>query len=796
MRSRIQRRVARGAVAARPASSFALLVLSLILALATTGLLGLSASFTQAVSDGAVTSFGGYGYQVSGGGDHSIAQLRDLAEKGKAVAVVIGHGAVRSVDSRHATAGLIEELSGPSRYGRLVSGSYPRLAGEVSVSIAAANQAGIGVGDQVTLDSEDASLGVDPYLVTGLTVNPADTSEVMVAAVTRSPTIVERSQTWLTDMDPNTITALQTDLSSGSTQVGSIQRTTKAAVSEVSSRELSALPYFIALVFAVGVVGIAATLLGLRATSRSTTEALMAADLSRQKAWWTVQSGLYAIPLLGGLLGAAAGYVLLMSAGPIFSARLNQMWVNTPIEAVFETSGLILSYTLLALLSSYIITQRRPRPRNVQPMSRKTWPLLVAGGLGIVISGACVFLYLTQRLHPGAILGIIIAAIAWPLLLWHLPWLRGTPIQDRAVHATTRNIVPVLNIVMLVLSTAAYYSSTLVMQIDNENIPKQSYIMVDSITANDVASLTADYPDIMSQATVLTLPDESHEHPRAVNADALSCLKGFIGKSSLDFKCDKVQTFQSSIAVAPTSGPGSALAGLAGPQAQGSRDIGIAFFEPGNGVVSRVGRATIQGTSSLLGIDGMPGFVLDPSSPETQRLGIKLSNFRFIYVNDFQSYSDSKKNAFRTAVLTRAGYSSVRESDSTESRQLNVIAATLPCFAAIIVAIALALLSVSANAEQSSLRDALEISGATHRQRLRLLTPILASALIATCVALVIGWYCEHPDIYLWGTYLSDYYHYGWYWAIPIPVVLFVEIGILAAAAGKSQQKDTTTDRN
>ncbi len=91
--------------------------------------------------------------------------MEEASADGQVVAVIKTTGAVTSAETGQAAGGDTFELSGPSRYGVLITGQYPQQPGEVSVSQQVADQLRIGVADEITLEGEDADFGPEPYKV-------------------------------------------------------------------------------------------------------------------------------------------------------------------------------------------------------------------------------------------------------------------------------------------------------------------------------------------------------------------------------------------------------------------------------------------------------------------------------------------------------------------------------------------------------------------------------------------------------------------------------------------------------
>lgn len=761
----IRKRIAWKVAGGRPGTCATLLLFSALLSMVATGMLDGASTYRDTIRQGAADSFGGYHYQISGGGQVAREALTELVNSGQAVAVVKGRGSATASDHPGATTGTVLELSGQSRYGHVISGRHPTAPGELSISREGAAQAGVAVGGRVLVSSEEEELGTAEYTVTGITLNPASPSEVTMAAVTRSPGIGSRAQTWLTDTDPETIPALQTDLSSGNAQAGTVDASVRAASAEVGVRELAGLPWLLSLLFVVGAVGLAGVLISTRATTGRVASALVASGESWRRSWWVTQMGLFLLPVCGSLVGVMGTKMLMRIARGPLAAQVEQVWEETP-GWLTPSLGFVGGYVMIALLVAWIACQHRPKQRHAEPRrDPPRWPL-IAAPTGVVLSALLVYLYQTQVLHLGVALGTIVASIAWPVLLWRIPWLSRAPVQQRALWATTRNTVPTLNALMLLLTLAAYQSASLMSDVTSGMDGSESSMMVESLTANDVENLSATYPDIMADALVFVNADESESQPRATTAEGLSCFEQAIGTNEDYFTACPLEVLRL-VVFAPSDGPAATFAGRVSEELSTDGDLGVVVLEPASGRVKSTAHLTTGPPDPEMGVNGMPDVVLDPLSPEVKRLGIGSSDLRTVIIQGFSEHTDREKNGFRTSVITQAGYSFVTESDSPEARQMRAMAFTIPSFAALIASIAVALLFISISSEQRTLWEVARNSGATSHQRLRLTIPLALSTVAATCVAVAMGRIGAMPTLSVAGTPLD--FDYGWFWLIPVP---------------------------
>lgn len=768
----------------------ALLALTALLAMGTTVLFTAAQKYTAAVRLGAAASFGGYRYQLTGGGDGTQRAARHLTQTGKAIAVVKGRGALAAVEGTHSTIGTIIELSGPSRFGQVVSGHWPSHPGEISVSQEAARQLGVTVGSQVDVDSLDTELGKAPYLLTAITENPAGPRKVFSAVVSRSSDVAQRAQMWLMDSDPAIDHAIGPDSQVGNARIGRIDWAEHDAVAEAKTRELSGLPWYEGLLLAASLVSTISVLVAYRPSARKVADSLEAAGQGPRAAGFLSMVGMYLVSLAGAALGIAAALAFMEGLGSRIGAALGQVWPN---NAPVSMTGVwfIAAESVAAVVSAHILVHHPPRREPLPGMAgtgpASKWLWLTAAGS--VMSIALLALRVTHIMVSGHIWGTILGAVCLPVFLWNLPWLQRTPKVAKAVRWNGANLVVVLNVLMLLVTLASYRSASLVSTTTGGYLnskPSDNYIIVESLTANDVSMLGSHFPGIMGNADVFIRPDETQGNVRVTEPSSALCLRNSTTASDQQLiACNA--TVLSTVELVDHNGRSTTFADHARPGAIMDGKVGILRLRGETLLSASVVPAAAE--DARLSNDFLPGFILAVDSPVAKELGLSPSIMRDVYIPDFANFPDSQKDAFRSQVISQAGYAFVTEPDNSSYRQMRATAFSLPCLATILAALVSALAAVSAVTRQRVLRMVLHDVGVTRWGRIRLVLPTVVPCAAVIVVGSLMGRFAAIPAL-PWTTPL--HFDYGWYWAIPIPVAMVT--GILLAVAGGQDVADGDTE--
>ncbi|UYG17219.1 hypothetical protein BRM3_01930 [Brachybacterium huguangmaarense] len=395
---------------------------------------------------------------------------------------------------------------------------------------------------------------------------------------------------------------------------------------------------------------------------------------------------------------------------------------------------------------------------------------------------ALIAVRLAQVLLDGHFFGFALLALTLPLFVLRLPWLRSTPIHQRAAFpASPAHLVPLASAALLCLITS-FGSAGLVADVTSQKTldPHAGFLDVEYLTSQDVAYLRATYPDIMREGIVLRWPDDSAAQARATTPEDIACFASAVG-SGQDAESEG---YLQLIAFAPSSGPGSDLAGTVSTVLvpPGVTSVPIVFFEPANGRVQSTGELTVAHRSSAIGGNVLPAVILPADSADAAAIGIVPSDQGVeVYIPDFTVFPDDERNDFRSDVLTRSGYAFVSESNSTDRLQQTTTAFTYSAFAALATLAVAILSSLMLAAHQRPLREAVELFAPSRWQRVRVVLPHATAWILTVAVSCSVGTVASawsFPQLLTPGAYDPR-----WFWAMPIPAVVVAMVVALVIAA-------------
>ena len=777
----------------RPRRAASLFLLSFCFSCLSTLLLAGGASYIEAVRQGTQASFGGYTYQITGSSDTTRTIMEEASADGQVVAVIKTTGAVTSAETGQAAGGDTFELSGPSRYGVLITGQYPQQPGEVSVSQQVADQLRIGVADEITLEGEDADFGPEPYKVTAITMNPASTKESSISAVTRSDTIRERAVSWLTDESFSYSQQMQQEFNSGNARLGHIDWSIRQSEEEIASRGLSGMPYYEILITVATVVALTGLILSNRGVYQRTVEGLIASGESVRRAWWLALAGSYLVAFLGVMLGLALCQTLLGIAKKQVSGLFEQSWANVNYTGLVQAVLLLFLCLGIVILVSFLFLTRKT---SHQPANEITIRYSIHWVLAVVGSLTCLFFVwtrITLRILEGHYLALWTGSFAIPLLFLAIPFLRRYRIERRALAMRNTNNYLGLAGIFALCFYAASYSSFAMTQVNWQRGSIEgvsSYMTIELLTSNDVDYLSQRYPDIMDEAYILIDPNETSSLIRVIRADAVPCAQE---QAALNGDFDTCESYSMSpVSLVSPEGKSGELAGHVAPDFSSSAEkAGIVYIEPGTSYLNAASTTTYGEVDVLLESDALPGMVLEEGSAQAKELGIEPSTIRTIYVPNFSRFSDEDKNSFRSAVIGRAGYAFVTESDSPELRQLEARAITYSGIAGIASVLFITVMMVTARQEQRILRQSMYLAGDSPWQRIRLAFPIIIPFLGTVFTAAILGRIAAMDHVPLLEPDLT-YHNHGIWWPIPLYLAAAASVVALVHSSRKPTMEDAS----
>lgn len=758
---------------ARPLRALVGGLVALVLAATATALIVSSSTVLAVVRHGALGSAGGHEYVVGQASDTVTDFLGDRARAGEAVAQARAAGLATAEGS--ASDATLTLLSGPSGYGDVVGGRRPDSTGEASVTAELARRLGVGVGSTIDLASEDLDTGDGSFTVVGIVINPASPTDTEAVAVADASLVVGQATAWLTDTDPCSLARFETVCAAGNVSTTTREALVERADAEVRTRLLAGVRPFTLLLFLAACVGLGTLMLSDRAAARPVSAALEAAGASRRRARLLARAGTAVTLGLGTALGVCLSYAVLAATRPAIGERLSQRWEHLDLSLgrvlLFIAAYVLAAAAIDAALGRYRQRGRRP----LTPLRLRRRPLLWLGSAaGVLLSVVLVYLRLEahHRLPEGNALGVLLLSLSLPALLWLMPWLRRLPVHDAVVRHGLGALVPVLMMTMMLQGFAAFYSASVWSSVGSgvTGGTDRSFT-AESLTAQDVTVLRGSYPDIMSEAVVLTSVAEDGRQPRAARAE--------------DGSCALASCFSAlgTIALAPEEGAGASWAGTASAEVGGaSGAVALVWFTPSTDVVeSTTELAVAAGPRALDSHPQLPDVVLAPDDPQLAEQGLRPSDGRVVFIEDFQAFPARERDRFRSDVMTRAGYAWVTEADSAESRQLLSMAVVVPLLAALLTTAALGLGLVALLERLAPLIRMLDDHGAPRWAYLRLLLPAAVVLVGCSAAPVVLARWAAQPAVSMSVTNLP--HDFGAWWWTPATAGTVVGVVALMTAA-------------
>ncbi len=752
---RHQRRLILQGLRARPARTVLTLLTALLIAAASTALVVTSSTVLAVVERGAIASSGGRAYVVGTANDDVVSHLDAQVAEGTALAQARGAGQVGA--GTGTSSGTILLLSGPSAYGEVLDGRHPASPGEVSVSAELARRLGLGPGDGVDASSSDLDLAGTSLTVVGVVLDPASPGSTELVAVMEPDLVAAQATTWLTDTDPCLQQSLAASCGSGAISISTRDLIVERALEDAGSRLLSGVKPFAGLLLLVAVIALGASMSADRRAAVPLARALEAAGASARRARHLSRAGGRGVLLLGTPAGAGLAHLVLTLLCSQIGTLLSQRWDHLE-TSVLRVAGFIGAYLLLAAGIDVAAGQRHrwaSRPTSAAVPRRRL--LLASAGCGTALSVVLVYLRLEEHhwLPEGNALGALVLSLSLPVLLWLLPWLRRTPVQALAARYGLAALVPVLMATMMLQGFASFYSASLWSSLAGGGaLHEDRSLTAQGLTVQDVSALTQAYPQVMQDAVVLTTVAEAPEQPRVSRAQEASCT------TSACF------TFLGAVALAPASGPGAVLAGTLNAELDNAAgEVGLVRFVPATGHVASTSTISVSTRSDLLtDYPVLPDVVLAPDDPQVAALGLRPTEGRVLFVEDFQSLPDGVRDGFRSNVTTRSGYAWVTEADSTELRQLRSQAVTVPLVAAVLSLAALGLGLLSLLERLRPLLVVLDDRGSGTGAYLRLVLPALVTLVVCSGAPVLLSRWAAQPAVLMSMTPL--HFDFGaWWWA-------------------------------
>ncbi|WPF65960.1 MULTISPECIES: hypothetical protein [unclassified Corynebacterium] len=787
----IRLRFGLGALRSAPGLVVGLVLFSLI---APFLLLSLSLSLTayrEATTASAQAHFGRYSLQATAAFPETERYLRDWVARGEAVGIATTQAVVRD-EQDHGAAAQARLSSGPADLGVLAAGSYPQKPGEATISIALAEALGVSPSGTVTLTPESAQFDPLSLRVTGLSTNPADTSELLIDAIApRTVAAVhEEAEAWLISSEVEKDPFFEQSTSTGGIRTGTEEIASQGLLEEARAADfgrLEVLRGVLAVVVTAGIAALGLAYLHRHAAALSGYQA-SGGDTAAGTLWLSLPA------LVVSTLGALAGTASALAVFRLWPAEIGRWWNQDWVSPHPGTSLVLLALCLiggLAAVGAVLFLRARHRgthihhSRPLSPPARRAW--LVLGVIALCLCGFFLYMRWGLTILQGHRFALVCAALAAGAISLGVRWSRSE-LRYRA-----RLPKPALTFFSTALLTGMIGQAALTSAAAGVHIHHittavpgaEGYLVVTHVDSNKVFMLTERFPEIMDTAVVLldpVAPERAETYPRATHGRGAECFPQHVGEVFGGPLCDNAPLGLVALAASPRA---EELINHGGEQYVTSGTSGIVFYHSATG--------TIQGAVPLPGITGtplldselMPNIVLDANSPEVHRLGLVTSTITRILIPEFSSFSPEQQREFKAVLIGQASYGYLAQAQGPQVQALRTEQILYPLIASAIALIVLTALLVLHRQQQRPLRRVLADSHAGRAAMLRLLLPVLGPWALALVLGSVVGLLSTQDISFLDNP--GRIFAQGLWWAAPVVVAA---LGCAAASTGALLSKN------
>lgn len=729
----------------------------------------------RAVERGATASFGSYFQQVTGNAAVQ-SYMEKLGSSGRAVALSRTRANLLSAQTQSATVADVTMTSGPANIGVLRQGSYPARPGDISISVEAARQLHLSVGDVLQLIDTQAAEGdktgtAAEFRVSGVTENPASIRELSAVALTDSSDVLGQADVWLTN---ESLAPIEVELTRGGGQA-----TTAAVTSaRMGAYTLSNQTIPPQLAWFIGLVMLSVVIVALYGSGRSRRREIYRILLSlgdtRWKASATTCASATVTALAGGILGWVSAAAVHVSFAGVLGEYVEQRWEEPEWGAINSTAVAVLLLMLiggvLAAGATVFFEAHRHRSKlHGEIFSRRL--LLGIGIIGTVLTVAFVAarqLYIFPYGHYAA---MIAGALSIPSLAHALqPGSRRYPVTARLAQRMQKMALLGMAVVFVLSYYASLYASSVAVlsnwtsrQVSGET----SYLSITGANKNAVDNLMQRYPEI-SERTAIFGDVATHDRMyRIVDSAGAPCIKS-----------------ASDLGDCPTVALDLVMVASGGLLDRGYVNHAPASFVSESGATTLLGIALSDGqVTGTFTADGLiaderlennvlSGLILPPDSPLLTQLGVGEPYSYTVIIFGFGSLSDEVRDGIRSTVLLEAPFAFLVDPDEPGIRQLKAQAVVRQLLALLVAPIVLLATVTAVVSEQTTERRLIELGGGGNRARWRLVAPLITSYVLSLGSGVVFGRLAAMDRLPF--TYSPVTHDYGWLWALTLVGLLAV----------------------
>lgn len=553
---------------------------------------------------------------------------------------------------------------GRFHYAHLLQGREAESVSEVVISQQLAQELGIKLGENLNCDKEDLQ-------VVGISVRGAVADELYAVLVHDYQDLSNQVENWLTDKDLDQDPDLGMKAMTGAIRSNSVQSNTAYKLKSVYGNLVTisasaAAVLMIALAIMLSVAGIL-----IQSVSKSVGLALQAIGIS-QKCSWIMTVGPAILVLYGACLcGALASKIIFLLFGQQIASTCNQVWFSTA-----NTSVLVAAYLLITLLAAatliLIFTWLKSRHRTKTGLisSGSHFPTLKICILGIVIFliGMLGYFLVTKGISQIFFFSLIAMVIGICFLGVVVAWAPVAYPLRRAGHYTSAPalvLAPVVGVIALLFTMlgTSLYMSGMASKVDSSG--SDAYLSVLYLSSADVEVLKERFPQVMADAVIVAVPEESDYNVRIATEAYKEC-----SEKANDFCQDWIDLMGF---VLPDS-PGQDLVGKASPElatAQSGSTYYLNLYNPETlENISFIPVEVSKTVDNRLGQAEMPGWIAAWDDPVLRAAGVKPGGNLRIYIHDMSAYPDKIQTQFRNLASSISGSAVINESQKINTASL------------------------------------------------------------------------------------------------------------------------------
>lgn len=761
----------------QPAGALVTVVLALILVFSCVSVSGFVSAYSRAVERGAQSSFGAYSTQVTGNED-VVSYMRSLQEKGEAVAISHSRQNILTADDQKGSSADVTMISGPADLGVLVSGRYPTNPGEVSVSVAVAEQLQSGPGDLLEFVDVGQTGLRRSFTLVGITEDPASINEIGAVAISDNEADFASSEVWLTNDDLAPVRSVLGHGGGAAATVASVIARAHANTVNYQAVSPRVARLFAGLMIAALLVAIYAAD---RRRRRTVYRVLTALGENPTRAALTTCAQTTLLALSGGVIGWLLAAVSLPSTSAGVAAYFEQRWNQMPWGTMTVTALAVLVMIGIGsgvTVGGTVLSHERRRRTYDTGFSRRV--LMVVGITGTVATLLIIASRQVMLFMQGHRVAMIVGAISIPPLAYAIALLtRKRRMITRLGNRLQKLTLAVLAIVFALTyygsayaSAVAEYTNWQARQIPGED----SFLKIDGANEQAITNLFNLYPELKDRTAVFGDVSTNEQQFRITDSKGAECFR--TAKHVDD--CPRTNLDRVFIA---SGGAADRKYIRHAPETYVTTDgtvtlIGIGLTD--SSVTQTITVERIMGDSQLDN-NVLRGLILPEDDPVLKQIGVNEVQSYTAIIPGVASLSDEIRNGLRSSILSQAPFAFLSDSDNPENRQLRAQVIARQLFAVIASGTLLLALVATLVSDQRIERRLIELSGRDRRAQVRLLKPLFFSYATTVISAVVLGRLVVMDRIPFTHLDVAPRHDYGLVWTAGLVGLLFLLPALVVA---------------